>query len=314
MSERARSASIPQGAGADPQPLLEATEVCKTYRLGRVEVPVLQGATLRVEPGEWVAIVGASGSGKSTLLHLLGALDRDDHGGTRILHRGRSLASMSNLERNRFRNGIVGFVFQFYHLLPELNVLENAMLSPMVGWSLRPGLFWAGVGGAGAALGAASAVATSGSWGATLAPAAVVAATALAAGAGASIAGVAAAEVSAWRARWSRESAQTRERATALLHRFGLGHRLKHRPRELSGGERQRVAIARALLNEPQVLLADEPTGNLDERTGGEILDLIAAEHQRGMAVVMVTHDAAVARRATRRLTLRDGRVLCPET
>lgn len=295
---------------SDTAALLATRDAHKTYRLGRVDVPVLRGATLDVQAGEWVAIVGASGSGKSTLLHLMGDLDRDDAGGIQILHRGRTLRDMSTLERNRYRNRTVGFVFQFYHLLPELNVLENAMLSPMVGWSLRPGGFWAGVGAVGGVVGGGAALATTSRWGAGLPPTAIVAATALASGAGAAIAAVVAAEASAWRARWSSSNRETRERARALLDRFGLGHRLTHRPRELSGGERQRVAIARALLNDPEVLLADEPTGNLDERTGGEILDLIAAEHSRGMAIAMVTHDASVARRASRQLTLRDGRIL----
>ena len=226
--------------------LLVADNLSKTYRLGRVDVPVLNGTTLRVNEGEWVAVLGASGSGKSTLLHLLGDLDRPDPGGGEVLFENRSLAARSRRERNLYRNRSVGFVFQFYHLLSELNVLENTLLPALVGLN-----------------------------------------------------------------RWQyyRRIGELRRRGTELLEGFGLGHRLKHRPRELSGGERQRVAIARALMNNPRVLLADEPTGNLDEKTGESILDLIAEEHRKGLTIVMVTHDPAIANRADRRVHLHDGRI-----
>ncbi|MGA1057238.1 MAG: ABC transporter ATP-binding protein [Phycisphaerales bacterium] len=235
----------PTAAGAAP--LLEAAEVRKTYQLGATQVPVLHGASLSVREGEWLAVMGSSGSGKSTLLHILGGLDRADRGGGEVRFRGTAVGSMGNRALDRYRNHHVGFVFQFYHLLPELSVLENAMLPGMIG---RVPF--------------------------------------------------------AWRA----QRHLLVERATELLERFGLSHRLKHRPRELSGGERQRVAIARALVNRPQALLADEPTGNLDSRTGGEILDLLGEEHRRGLAIVMVTHDASIADRADRTLWLRDGRVI----
>ena len=226
--------------------LLSAVNMHKTYRLGRVDVPVLKGATLHVKPGEWVAILGPSGSGKSTLLHLLGDLDQPDADGGEVRFDGRSLASMSRRARNLYRNRSIGFVFQFYHLLPELNVLENTFLPALVGLH-----------------------------------------------------------------RWEyyRRIGQLRQRATQLLESFGLGHRLKHRSRELSGGERQRVAIARALMNNPKVLLADEPTGNLDEATGAEILDLIAQQHRDGLTIVMVTHDPAIAERTDRVVHLHDGRI-----
>ncbi|MGA0285742.1 MAG: ABC transporter ATP-binding protein [Phycisphaerales bacterium] len=232
-------------------PLLEAQDVRKTYRLGAIEVPVLHGASLAVREGEWLAVMGSSGSGKSTLLHILGGLDRADRvgrnaDGGEVRFRGRAIERLSNRALDRYRNREIGFVFQFYHLLPELSVVENAVLPALVG---QVPLLWR-----------------------------------------------------------SRRS-EIRERAIDLLERFGLGHRLKHRPRELSGGERQRVAIARALANRPAVLLADEPTGNLDRKTGGEILDLLAEEHRRGLTIVMVTHDAGIGERADRTLWLRDGRV-----
>ncbi len=226
--------------------LLVADNLSKTYRLGRVDVPVLNGTTLRVDAGEWVAVLGASGSGKSTLLHLLGDLDRPDPGGGEVLFEDQSLASRSRRARNHYRNRSIGFVFQFYHLLSELNVLENTLLPALVGLH-----------------------------------------------------------------RWQyyRRIGALRRRGTALLESFGLGDRLKHRPRELSGGERQRVAIARALMNNPRVLLADEPTGNLDEKTGEGILDLIAEQHRNGLTIVMVTHDPAIANRADRNVHLHDGRI-----
>jgi lipoprotein-releasing system ATP-binding protein len=228
------------------KPLLAADNLSKTYRLGRVDVPVLNGTTLQVNDGEWVAVLGASGSGKSTLLHLLGDLDRPDPGNGDILFDGQSLAAKSRRERNLYRNRSVGFVFQFYHLLSELTVLENTVLPALVGLH-----------------------------------------------------------------RWQyyRRIAALRRRGTELLESFGLGNRLPHRPRELSGGERQRVAIARALMNNPRVLLADEPTGNLDEKTGADILDLIAEQHRNGLTIVMVTHDRAIANRADRRIHLHDGRI-----
>jgi lipoprotein-releasing system ATP-binding protein len=234
-------------SSATTSPLLVARDLHKTYRLGRVDVPVLKGASLEVRRGEWVAVLGASGSGKSTLLHLLGDLDRPDPGRSRITFENRDLQTMSLRERNRYRNRSVGFVFQFYHLLPELTVMENTYLPCMVGLH---------------------------------------------------------------RLRWWARRGEIRSRAAELLKSFGLGHRLEHRPRELSGGERQRVAIARALINRPQVLLADEPTGNLDEKTGGEILDLIAQQHRGGLTIVMVTHDTSIAKRADRIVRLHDGCVV----
>jgi len=220
-------------------PLIEARGLRKTYRLGKVDVPVLLGCSLEVQAGEFVAILGSSGSGKSTLLHLLGGLDRPDDGGGDVLHEGKPISKRSPMQLDRYRARTVGFVFQFYHLLPELTVIENAML---------PGLVPGGVGASTAS-----------------------------------------------------------QRAAELLDRFGLSHRLQHRPRELSGGERQRTAIARALLNDPPVLLADEPTGNLDEQTGGEILELLSDSHRQGLTIVMVTHDESIADRADRCVRISNG-------
>ncbi len=230
-----------------PAAYLSAHNVHKTYLLGRVEVPVLRGVSISVAKGEWVAILGASGSGKSTLLHLLGGLDRPDRGLGAVSFDGRSVTAFSAGAIDIYRNTSVGFVFQFYHLLPELNVMENVLVSAMI----RHGRFG-----------------------------------------------------------FSRRAPDLRRRAADLLNLFGLGHRLRHRPSELSGGERQRVAIARALINQPPVLLADEPTGNLDKAAGRAILELID-ERRRAAAltVVMVTHDPDVAARADRVVRLLDGRM-----
>jgi lipoprotein-releasing system ATP-binding protein len=200
---------------------------------------------LAVERGEWVAILGASGSGKSTLLHLMGGLDRPDPSKGSVEFEGRSLEAMSARDLDRFRAERVGFVFQFYHLLPELTVLENVAVAAMV----RLGRFG-----------------------------------------------------------YSRAAQE--KKAKELLDAFGLSHRLGHRSAELSGGERQRVAIARGLMNDPDVLLADEPTGNLDRQTGDKILDAMAAlRKERNQTLVVVTHDAQIAGRADRVVRLDDGRV-----
>lgn len=228
-------------------PLLEVQNLQKTYRLGRVSVPVLRGASLSVEEGEFVAVLGASGSGKSTLLHLIGGLDRPDRAESLIRFQGESIYGMSAGGLDRYRARTVGFVFQFYHLLPELNVLQNVMIASMV----RHGFAF------------------------------------------------------------SARRSGVRARATGLLEAFGLGGRLRHRPAELSGGERQRVAIARALMNEPRLLLADEPTGNLDRKTGDAILDALGRiRSESRQTVIMVTHDGHVAARADRVVKLEDGCVV----
>jgi len=238
-----------QGAHSG-ETLLSVRDVYKTYKLGRVKVPVLHGVDLEVHKSEWVTILGASGSGKSTLLHLMGGLDRPDkRDGQRgsIMFEGQELTKQSKRSLDRYRAEDIGFVFQFYHLLPELSVLQNVCIGSMI---------------------------LNGRLG------------------------------------YMRERSDTVKRATELLERFGLGHRLKHRPAELSGGERQRVAIARALINEPKLLLADEPTGNLDLKTGQSILEAIIEYRERaGLTMVMVTHDERIAKRADRVIRLLDGRV-----
>ena len=218
-------------------PLLRATGLRKTYRLGTRLVEVLRGVDLTVEAGEFVALRGASGAGKSTLLHLLGGLDRPNHG--EVQFRGQSLAALTDNELAKLRVTHIGHIFQAYHLLPELDALENVALPARVA---------------------------------------------------------------------RLDVAEAERRARELLRRVGLAHRLEHRPAELSGGEQQRVAIARALVNEPQLILADEPTGNLDSQTGEEILNLLGElRAERHATLVIATHDARVATRAPRVVELADG-------
>jgi putative ABC transport system ATP-binding protein len=218
-------------------PAIEARDVARSYRLDGVSVEALRGVTLRIDPGEYVAIVGPSGSGKSTLMHLLGCLDRPTSGS--LLLGGRDAADLSDSELADLRNRTIGFVFQSFQLLGRTNALENVGL-PLVYRGLR--------------------------------------------------------------------HAERRVRATAALESVGLGHRLGHRPGQLSGGEQQRVAIARALVGEPTMLLADEPTGNLDSRSGADVLALLGRLNtERGVAVVVVTHDLEVAAHARRRIDVRDG-------
>jgi lipoprotein-releasing system ATP-binding protein len=222
--------------------LIEAKDVCKSYRMGQTTVKVLEGVDLAVRKGEFLTVVGASGSGKSTLLHLLGGLDRPDRGQVRF--RGQDLTQYSGKRINQFRNRTVGFVFQFYHLLEELNISENVLLPAMADKS-----------------------------------------------------------VLAWLSQ--RDVAQ--KRAQELIGMMGLSHRTRHKPYQLSGGERQRVAIARALMNNPELLLADEPTGNLDSATGNSILELLEQLNREGQTIVMVTHDDRIAHKAGRAVSLVDG-------
>ncbi|HUT47386.1 MAG TPA: ABC transporter ATP-binding protein [Sedimentisphaerales bacterium] len=224
--------------------ILKAEGLHKSYRMGATEVRVLKGVNLNIKKGEFVAIIGASGSGKSTLLHILGALDKPTNGV--VTFEKRDLSRFRAGELNRFRNRMVGFVFQFYHLLDELSVLENVFLPAMTGKSI--------IG-------------------------------------------------------WFACRRQAKNRAKELLAQMGLTERIKHKPYQLSGGERQRVAIGRALMNEPRLLLADEPTGNLDSATGNGILDVLDTLNRAGQTIVMVTHDERIAQRAGRTVTLVDGKI-----
>jgi ABC-type lipoprotein export system ATPase subunit len=221
------------------EPLVSARAVSKTYAMGKRSLTVLRELSLEVQRGEFLALRGASGAGKSTLLHLLGGLDTPDKG--EIWFAGENLADLSTPQLAHFRNFKVGFIFQAYHLLPELDALENVCLP----------------------------------------------------------------------ARIARISASVVEvRAKELLARVGLKDRMEHRPTELSGGERQRVAIARALINEPNLILADEPTGNLDSHTGSEIIDLLCSlREERQATLVIATHDASVAGRAPKVIQLVDGQI-----
>jgi lipoprotein-releasing system ATP-binding protein len=226
------------------QSLLRCTNLHKRYRMGEEHLHILRGVDVAVSRGKWLAILGASGSGKSTLLHLLGGLDRPDEGSVEF--DGTQVFDLHGWRLDRYRNTRVGFVFQFYHLLPELTAIENVLISAMIGRSVFA---------------------------------------------------------------WPGQRSMLRQRATQLLERMGLSHRLRHKPNRLSGGERQRVAIARALINEPAVLLADEPTGNLDADTGKQILKVFEELHASGQTIVMVTHDTTVAAAADHRLVLRAGRL-----
>ena len=220
--------------------ILVARGLSKTYTLGRQRLEVLRGINLQVRRGEALVIVGASGAGKTTLLHLLGGLDSP--AGGEVSFDGVSVFRLSGTERARMRNERIGFVFQSYNLLPELDALENVCLPALLGRGLRDAV---------------------------------------------------------------------QARGTELLRAVGLGERLEHRPSELSGGEQQRVAVARAMMNRPSLLLADEPTGNLDSKTGEAILELLwRLRAEIGTTLVMVTHDTHIARRGDRVMEIADGTVL----
>jgi putative ABC transport system ATP-binding protein len=217
-------------------PIAEVRELVKTYRMGEVEVHALRGIDLAFEEGEYVAIMGPSGSGKSTFLNLLGCLDTPTSGSYYL--GGEDVAQLSDAELSEVRCRRLGFIFQSYNLIQQLNVVEN----------IEVPLFYQG-----------------------------------------------------WAARASRR------RSTELARLVGLADRLHHRPSELSGGQQQRVAIARAMSNDPLILLADEPTGNLDSATGQEILALLDDLHARGKTIITVTHDERTARHARRIVRFADG-------
>jgi lipoprotein-releasing system ATP-binding protein len=225
--------------------MIRAENISKSYKMGKARLDVLRGVSVSVKKGEFAAIVGASGSGKSTLLHILGALDRPDDG--TVFYADQALNKLKSSRLNHYRNKTVGFVFQFYHLLDELTVLENVLAPAMASVST---FGWLGI------------------------------------------------------------RKETTGRARDLLEQFGLGERLTHKPYELSGGERQRTALARALINQPPLLLADEPTGNLDSKTGHGILEALSELNRKGQTIIMVTHDDRIAAHANRMIRLVDGKAV----
>jgi len=224
--------SLPEGRF----PIVELSNVRKSYLLGSLEVPVLAEINLKINVGEFLAIMGPSGSGKSTLMNLIGCLDRPTEG--QVLIRGSNLQEMSDKELARLRGLEIGFVFQNFNLVPRLTALENVLLPTFAN---------------------------------------------------------------------SRTNADPLIRAKELLETMGLQDRMSHRPGELSGGQAQRVSIARALINDPAILLADEPTGNLDSRTGAEILRILMNLNTEGRTIIIVTHDSEIAKYADRVIMVKDG-------
>ena len=219
---------------------IELSDVVREYRVGGQQVRALDEISLRLEGGQFVSVVGPSGAGKSTLLHLLGALDSPDSGS--ITFDGEEIGRLSDEQQSAFRHHRVGFIFQFFNLLPTLSAWENVAVP----------LFYA-------------------------------------------------------------RQTNTRGPALRALERVGLESRAKHNPNELSGGERQRVAIARAIVTDPMVLLADEPTGNLDSRTGKQIMEIFHSLNEQGVTIVIVTHEPDIASQARRVVQMRDGKILSDE-
>jgi len=220
-------------------PLLEVTDLYKSFGTGAGKIEVLKGITLKVAAGETIALVGASGAGKSTLLHVMGTLDRPTSGN--VLFGNDDVFQMNDKALARFRNHSIGFVFQFHHLLPEFSAIENVMMPLLISGMKRD---------------------------------------------------------------------EAEKLATDLLRSVRLAHRLTHKPGELSGGEQQRVAIARALVMSPRLLLADEPTGNLDMKTSDEVHDILAEIHrEKGITLVIVTHNERLAARMGKTVRLVDGRI-----
>jgi lipoprotein-releasing system ATP-binding protein len=222
-----------------------ANGIHKEYRIGKTTIPVLSGINLDVKEGEILIILGASGAGKSTLLHILGILDTPTSG--HVSFKGENLNIFGQKELAEKRNRIFGFVFQFYHLLPDFNALENVLMPRLIGKKFFKTI----------------------------------------------------------------SKKESSEKAVQLLERVGLGNRINHRPNELSGGEKQRVAIVRALMNDPEILLCDEPTGNLDTKSGREIQELIwELNENTKQTVVIVTHDERFAKSAGNVIRMADGKII----
>ncbi len=228
--------------GVPDYSLVVASDIGRVFKMGAVDLPVLKNVSLSVAVGESVAVTGLSGAGKTTLLHILGGLDKPTTGS--VVFKGQNLYRLGENERAKIRAREIGFVFQAYHLLPELDILENVMLPYMTGMGT-----------------------VTGGW-------------------------------------------NIRSRAMQLLDAVGLAERAKHRPSELSGGEQQRAAIARSLMNDPELVFADEPTGNLDTATGEQVLRyLFSLTKDRGRTLVLVTHNEQLAAACSRRINLVDGTI-----
>jgi putative ABC transport system ATP-binding protein len=225
------------------QPIIETRDIRKIYGIGDASVLALDGVSLKIMPGEFVAIMGPSGSGKSTLMHILGCLSRPTEG--HYILDSRDVSNLDNQELAIVRNQKIGFVFQAYNLLPRTTALRNVMLPLM--YDRRP--------------------------------------------------------------EQEKTHEQREELAREMLEKVGLGERMDHQPQELSGGQQQRVAIARALINNPVMIIADEPTGNLDSHAGEEIMTLLHDVHEQGATIVIVTHDPAIAAHTERTIELRDGQI-----
>ncbi|MCD6459940.1 ABC transporter ATP-binding protein [bacterium] len=222
--------------------ILEAKDLCKNYRTGNEDIEVLANIDLSIQSGEFLTITGASGVGKTTLLYILGLLDEPTKG--RIFFNGIDTKSLNERKRSKLRNDSIGFVFQFYNLLPEFTALENVLLPSLM---QKNGL----------------------------------------------------------------SSSEKRQRAQSLLNNIGLSHRLNHKPSQLSGGEQQRVAISRALMNKPDLILADEPTGNLDAKAGFEIMELLKELNEdHKQTIVVVTHNEELAQIGTRCIHMLDKKLL----
>ena len=241
MSIQAEAAPTPEG-----ELILSAQDVRKSFRVGDRQIEVLHGAHLELRRGERLCLMGSSGAGKSTFLHVLGLLEPPTEG--EVFLRGQSAWKLPNLERAALRNRYIGFVFQAYHLLPDLSAVENVTLPARIAHSYGSVAF---------------------------------------------------------------DKERHHAEAVEMLERFGLGDRIGHRPNQLSGGERQRVAIARALILGPEIVIADEPTGNLDTGNGERVLELLLSEQEsRGASLLLVTHDEQLAQRCDRILVMQDGQIM----